>query len=129
MISAKTAIWGSLDLGGNWCEFATIPSAFSNLHQMAAGEIALVEMNFENGNWEGTSSIQRYPALCNGTYKIENQEITFTNGCFWTADFDWTLILSGTYKLEQSQNTLKFERILCTGENQIREVYVFSIAQ
>lgn len=69
MISAKTATWGSLDLGGNWCEFATIPSAFSNLHQMATGEIALVEMNFENRNWEGTSSIQRYPALCNGTYK------------------------------------------------------------
>ncbi|WP_373523110.1 hypothetical protein [Aquiflexum sp.] len=106
----------------------TYSGTFQRFSGETAGEIALVELNFENGNWEGTSSIQKYPALCNGTYKIENQKITFTNSCFWTAEFDWTLILSGTYVLEQSQNTLKFERILGTGENQIRDVYVFEIA-
>lgn len=106
----------------------TYSGTFQRFSGETAGETALVELNFENGNWEGTSSLQKYPALCNGTYKIENQEITFTNACFWTADFDWTLILSGTFVIEQSQNTLKLERILGTGENQIRDVYVFSIA-
>jgi hypothetical protein len=113
----------SQELEGNYS------GTFQRFSGETAGEIALVELNFENGNWEGTSSKQKYPALCNGTYKIENQEITFTNACFWTAEFDWTLILSGTYKFEQSQNTLKFERILGTGENQVRDVYVFSIGQ
>ncbi|WP_373492899.1 hypothetical protein [Aquiflexum sp.] len=106
----------------------TYSGTFQRFSGETAGEIALVELNFENGNWEGTSSIQKYPALCNGTYKIENQEITFTNACFWTAEFDWTLILSGTFVIEQNSNTLKIERILGTGENQIRDVYVFSIA-
>ena len=107
----------------------TYSGTFQRFSGETADEIALVELNLVNGNWEGTSSKQKYPALCNGTYKIENQEITFSNACFWTAEFDWTLILSGTYKLEQSQYRLKFERILGTGENQIRDVYVFSIAQ
>jgi hypothetical protein len=63
------------------------------------GEIANVSITFTSNTWTGESDHAKYPALCNGTYKIENQKIIFTNACDWTADFNWSLILSGEYDL------------------------------
>jgi hypothetical protein len=74
----------------------------------------------------------KFYKLCLGYNYHQFRCISFFEIIFYSkfsAEFDWTLILSWTYKLEQSQNTLKFERIQGTGENQIRDVYVFLIGQ
>lgn len=65
-----------------------------------------VQLNLNNGTFIGTSSIPRFPALCNGTYFTFNDIITFENNCTWTADFDWTLILSGEWNFNNSSNIL-----------------------
>jgi hypothetical protein len=59
-----------------------------------AADVTLV---LENDTFRGMSSEDRYPAICQGTYSINESIITFHDECFWTADFDWTLILSGEW--------------------------------
>ncbi len=65
-----------------------------------AGQISNVTITFSANNWIGQSQYAKYPALCHGTYTIkDNESISFENACPWTAEFDWTLILSKDYKI------------------------------
>jgi len=65
-----------------------------------------VTLTLADGNFEGTSSIIKYPAICRGTYSIKNDEITFKDACYWTAEFDWTFILSGKFSLTENGELL-----------------------
>jgi hypothetical protein len=58
-----------------------------------------VTLTFSQNEFHGTSSISKYPAICNGTYKLIGQKIEFINLCPWTAEFDWSYILSGEFKI------------------------------
>jgi hypothetical protein len=63
------------------------------------GSISNVSITFSENNYTGQSDVPRYPAICHGAYIVKRSDsITFQNACFWTADFDWSLILSGDYK-------------------------------
>jgi len=70
------------------------------------GNTSDVELTFNNGTWNGASETEKFPALCNGTYSISGNAITFENTCPWTAEFDWTLILSGDWNYNLNGNTL-----------------------
>jgi hypothetical protein len=61
------------------------------------GEISNVSITFSENTWTGQSESPKYPALCHGTFSLYKSAIIFTNDCVWTADFDWSLILGGTY--------------------------------
>jgi hypothetical protein len=74
------------------------------------GEIANVSITFCSNTWSGQSDKSEYPALCNGTYKIEKQKIIFVNDCVWTAEFDWSLILGGEYNYVLEGAQLKITR-------------------
>jgi len=58
-----------------------------------------VMLSFINNSFSGSSSVEKYPALCHGSFLLNSPNITFTDSCTWTADFDWTLILNGTYNI------------------------------
>lgn len=73
-------------------------------------DTAAIIMTFEDNRWSGSSDIPKYPALCRGTYSITGNKITFQNECPWTAEFDWSLILSGEFTLEKSGNVLEFSK-------------------
>lgn len=68
--------------------------------------ISAVSLAFMGNGWTGTSQFQKYPALCNGTYRGNDHELIFENGCVWTAEFDWTLILAGSYQLTVDGDSL-----------------------
>ena len=55
-------------------------------------------------NCSGNSD--RIPAGGSGTYSSENGKITFTDKNFWTAEFDWGLILNGDYNYSMNGNEL-----------------------
>lgn len=85
-----------------------------------SGQISQVTITLSNGNWIGETETPRYPALCNGTFKIEKgNKINFTNNCVWTADFDWTLILSQEYDLSVNGNTYIFTKNTGNGNKDI----------
>lgn len=70
------------------------------------GNTSNVKLTFNNGTFNGQSEIEKFPALCNGTYTISESKITFSNDCPWTAEFDWSLILSDKWDLNLNNNTL-----------------------
>jgi len=70
-----------------------------------------VQLTLVDGRFSGSSSIARYPAICEGTYQIPGSEtIQFTNKCSFTADFDWTFILDGTFQIRQEGKTIILSR-------------------
>ena len=81
--------------------------------------ISAVSLAFTGNGWTGTSQIQKYPALCNGTYRGNEQELVFDNGCAWTAEFDWTLILSGSYRLSADGDSLVLSKTYGAGYSDV----------
>lgn len=73
--------------------------------------VASVNLSFSEDQWSGSGEFPKYPALCHGTYSIDGDNIVFTNECAWTAEFDWSLILSGNYGLKISGDSIEFSRL------------------
>lgn len=69
-------------------------------------ESSNVQLVFENGKFEGSSEVTKFPAICNGTYQVSGNKIEFTNSCVWTAEFDWSLILAGSWTFLKTNNQL-----------------------
>jgi hypothetical protein len=55
-------------------------------------------INFiDSGHYNSTGNPNHVPAGGSGTYSMSNNKIVFKDINFWTADFDWNLILTGQY--------------------------------
>lgn len=76
----------------------------------AENDTANITITFYSNTWSGYSDKIKYPALCKGTYSIAGDTIIFENQCAWTAEFDWSLILSGKYVIKSMGRTLEFYR-------------------
>lgn len=68
--------------------------------------ISNVELYLRNGTFQGESDTEKFPAICNGSYSISEESLEFTNACAWTAEFDWSLILSETWNYRFDGNRL-----------------------
>jgi hypothetical protein len=79
-----------------------------------------VSLELTSDRFSGASSASRYPAICHGTYSVSGTKIKFADECFWTTEFDWSLILSGEYTLSIEGNKVKMTRRY---ENDMRDVY------
>ncbi|MBS1578047.1 MAG: hypothetical protein JST29_00230 [Bacteroidetes bacterium] len=54
-------------------------------------------LELKNGKFSCSGNSNRIPAGGSGIYTFDNGKITFSDENFWTADFDWNLILNGQY--------------------------------
>ncbi len=59
-----------------------------------------VSLFFDLNHFEGFSSNNYYPAICAGNFELSAGQISFADTCAWTANFDWSLILSGDYNIQ-----------------------------
>ena len=66
-----------------------------------------VSLSLKDNSFAGQSTNARQPAICHGNWNAGYRTIRFNNGCLWTADFDWTLILEGEFKYEVNGTYLK----------------------
>lgn len=82
--------------------FRTSPGA-----KYETSDVALV---FEEITFEGSGSITKYPAICHGTYGLAGNEISFNNLCVWTAEFDWSYILSGKFTITREGDEIIMTR-------------------
>lgn len=71
---------------------------------------ANVTLTLNKGEFSGSSNINNYPAICNGTYKIFEGRVEFTNNCMFTANFDWTYILNRNFNLKIEANKIYLTR-------------------
>jgi hypothetical protein len=62
-----------------------------------------------DGKFVCSGNTNRIPAGGSGNYSLGNGKITFNDQNFWTADFNWNLILSGAYDYSFDGKTLKFK--------------------
>ena len=77
----------------------------------SGGQISDVTITFSANKWTGQSQFSKYPALCQGTYKVNNADnISFENACPWTAEFDWSLILSQDYQIRNVAHAIEISR-------------------
>ena len=57
-------------------------------------------LELKNGEFSCSGNSNRIPAGGSGTFSINENEISFFDENAWTADFDYNLILEGTYNCE-----------------------------
>ena len=65
-----------------------------------------VTVNFSGDSYSSTSGADRFPAGGNGTFEMGENSVTFSDENFWTADFDWNLILSGEYTVTETDTQI-----------------------
>jgi len=82
-----------------------------------------VIIEFTSNQFSGESDVTNFPAVCTGTYTLEDGGIIFENECFFTADFDWTLILKGTYQYQVTGSRLEIMRI----KNDVTDKYILTL--
>jgi hypothetical protein len=74
------------------------------------GDTVHVSLTFSNTEFHGNGGRGYYPTICNGTFGTKGQEIDFKNACYFTANFDWSLILSGKYNFTAINDSLVITR-------------------
>ena len=65
-------------------------------------------LELKNGKYTCEGNPDRIPVGGSGNYSINHQKIIFEDENFWTADFDWNLILNGEYEYTFDGRRLKF---------------------
>jgi len=60
----------------------------------------------EDNVYSSSGNTDYYPAGGNGTFEINNSTIKFNDINFWTANFDWNLILNSEYDFSLNGNEL-----------------------
>lgn len=66
-----------------------------------------VTLFFDGDRFEGQGSRPYYPAVCHGSFELDYTTIHFYDSCAWTANFDWSLILTGAYNIQISDGTVR----------------------
>jgi hypothetical protein len=84
--------------------------------------VAHVTLTFSKNTFTGSSDVINYPAICSGGFTINQANITATTGCFFTANFDWSLIFKGEYQYEQKGNQLRIWRSYPNGRQDIYDL-------
>ena len=67
-------------------------------------DTALVTLSIADNIYEGQSSEAAYPAIGKGSLTQKEGQITFKDSSSWSPGTDRTLILKGTYNMEQSND-------------------------
>lgn len=112
----KTLIFGLLIIVGLGCSKNISNSSVlegtykGTFKRNTSSVIANVTINLSTNNFSCTSNVSRYPAISTGNYQILSDSIRFSDASIWTADFDWTFILDGKYKITRKDDSLFMSR-------------------
>lgn len=98
----------------------TYAGTFQRQTGAPADTAVTVQLTFTGQQFNGAGDWSAYPAICHGTYQLQGDSIRFDNGCVFTADFDWTLILGGKYDIYAIADQVIMTR---TYGNQSKDIY------
>lgn len=80
-------------------EIISLEGRYAGTFSRTGMDTVVVEINFAGNAFEGQSTQSKYPAICHGSFELDKSKVIFNDSCVWTADFDWTLILSGEFSI------------------------------
>jgi hypothetical protein len=83
-----------------------------------------VKLTLKEQTFSGSSDVADYPSICKGTFLLEGDELEFLNTCFWTADFNWAYILSGSFKIAKEENEIILKRSF---SNDVVHTYILTL--
>lgn len=78
---------------------------------MVLTEPVPVQIRFTGKSFTGESDKSRHPDICNGEFAITGDSVNFKNACVFPADFDWSLILEGKYRISSTGDSLTISRM------------------
>jgi hypothetical protein len=82
--------------------------------------VSNVTLSFTLNTFNGSSDARNYPTICSGSFTISQSKLRVTNSCYFTADFDWTLVFKGEYNYELNDNHLRIWRTYANG---LQDIY------
>lgn len=103
-------------------ESASLEGAYIGTFFRTGMDTVSVSITFDRDYFQGTSSREKYPAICGGRYELTGNSIVFTDTCTWTADFDWSLILNNTYTVNRRDSVISFSRT----NGSVRDEYILA---
>lgn len=80
--------------------------------QLRSNEVTVA---FDGNTYSSSTGADRIPAGGSGTFSVKENTITFSDENIWTADFDWNLILNGTYTYSSNGKEL----VLSADKNEV----------
>jgi hypothetical protein len=81
------------------------------------------KLEIKDNTYSCSGNENRIPPGGSGTFSVGQNEIVFQDENMWTADFDWNLILNGSYTLAQKGDTLSLTKV----QGQAKYVYKIGI--
>lgn len=81
----------------------------------------LVILELKDGKYNSSANADRIPAGGSGNYVLAGDKIIFEDMNYWTAEFDWSLILNGEYSYQLKGSKLTRYRIQDGDRNYVYE--------
>lgn len=69
-------------------------------------QTANVTLDFSSNKWSGNTDISGDPGLCNGTFEIKGNVVTFRNACNWVMINTPGDILDGEFNMTKEGSTI-----------------------
>ncbi len=91
----------------------TLDGRYIGFFTRDGGDTSQVSLVFQGNYFQGSSSIDQYPAICEGYFEQSKGTIVFNPTCAFTANFDWSLILKEKYNMQvHEEGTVRIWRII-----------------
>lgn len=75
-----------------------------------------VSLQLRDSSYQSTGQPNHIPAGGSGSWEIRDSELKFRDKNIWTADFDWHLILDGSYRYDLNRDSLILQAVRANGK-------------
>ncbi|MXV15584.1 hypothetical protein [Hufsiella ginkgonis] len=134
----KTGIAACIALGTGACSHkVTTPQKFEGLYSgefryynpqsNASAQSAPITVSFSGYIYDATGAPDKKPAGGSGTFSMEGNKVKFEEKSMWTADFDWNMILKGTYDYQVKADSLILTKTAEQGDNKYPTIYRYAL--
>lgn len=101
LIVCSMLLFATLLMGCEKKDVSPLDGTYSGTFTVASNDTTLTgptTIELKNGTFSATGNSNKIPAGGSGTFSVDNNTIRFKDANIWTANFDWNLILSGSYE-------------------------------
>jgi len=83
---------------------------YDNPARSASATVSDASVTFSEGSYKAEGNPDKIPAGGSGTFSVAGKKVKFSDENMWTAEFDWGLILNGSYDYKINKDSLILTR-------------------